>query len=237
MEFTNLEEIEDAAKLLLPKQVFDYYAGGAEAEWTLRENRAAFARYRLLPRVLVDVSSINTSFKFLGRTLKVPVLVAPMSKHKMAHPQGELATVRAASAEGFGMGVSTMSTCTLEEIAAAGQAASAPLLLFQLYVNKDRDFCRDLILRAEKAGYQGLAVTVDAPVLGRREADIRNKFQMPAGMRYENLEPLQQKRRRRGEAELWVYAEEGDSSKAAHPSVHDTVDSSLTGPSLPGFAA
>ncbi len=183
MDFVNLLELEALARARLDGMAFDYYASGAHDEVTLRENRAAFSRIALHYRVMVDVSRRDTSTTVLGTKIAMPVLVAPTAFHKLAHAEGELATVRAAGAEGTTMILSSLSTTRVEDVAAA---ATGPLW-FQLYVYKDRGATEALVRRVEAAGCRALVLTVDAPVFGRRERDVRNRFGLPAGMRVENL--------------------------------------------------
>ena len=149
----------------------------------MHANREAFERIALLPRVLVDVGERETSVELLGRRHALPLLVAPMAFAKLAHPSGEAAIARAAGEAGVTVTLSTLATTSIEEVAAA---ASAPLW-FQLYVFRDRAVTRSLVERAEAAGYEALVLTVDAPVLGRRERDARNRFVLPDGLFAENL--------------------------------------------------
>ncbi|VTS03718.1 alpha-hydroxy acid oxidase [Tuwongella immobilis] len=181
----NLADYEQAAKLRMTKSAFGYYAAGAGDELTLRANVEAFQRLRLRPRMLVDVTQRDPSTTLLGHRVPMPVTVAPMGFHRLAHPEGELATVRAVTGQGLIFVASTMATSTLEAIAAAATGR----LWFQLYCFRDREITRSLIRRAEAAGYSAFQLTVDVPVLGRREADIRNNFQLPEDCRVANLEP------------------------------------------------
>jgi isopentenyl diphosphate isomerase/L-lactate dehydrogenase-like FMN-dependent dehydrogenase len=183
MQPINLFEYEPLAKARLDPAAYDYYAGGAEDELTLRENRAAYARITLRPRVLVDVSRVVTGTTVLGVPVDMPILVPPMAYQRLAAPEGELATARAAGGAGTIMVVSTLATASLEEIAAA---ASGPLW-FQLYVYKDRAVSEALVRRAEDVGYRALVLTVDTPLLGRREADERNGFGLPAHLHMSNF--------------------------------------------------
>ena len=182
-EWVNLLELEALAEQHLPRMAFDYYAGGAEDEVTLRANRAAFERIALRPRMLVDVSVIDTSATVLGQRVAAPILVAPTAMHRLGHPEGELATARGAGAAETLMIVSTLATTSLEDVAAA---ASSPLW-FQLYAVKDREITRALVERARAAGYQALCLTVDAPHSGRRERDVRNRFALPPGVALGNF--------------------------------------------------
>lgn len=181
--WVNLLEVEDLARSRMAHMAYDYYAGGAEDEITLRENRAAFGRIALRPRMLVDISAIDTSTTVLGQRVASPIIVAPTAMHRLGHPEGEVATARGAGAAGTIMAVSTLATTTLEEVAAA---ASSPLW-FQLYVYKDREITRALVERARAAGYQALCLTVDAPHSGRRERDARNRFALPPEMQLANF--------------------------------------------------
>jgi 4-hydroxymandelate oxidase len=174
----NVEELESIARQRLEKPVYDYYAGGAEDEVTLRANREAFRRLSLRYRVLVDVSSVDTASKLLGVRLALPVILAPTALHRLAHPEGEKATARAAAAAGTLMTLSTVSSVPLEEVAAA--APESPRW-FQLYCYEQREETEALIARAHRAGYRAIVLTVDAPILGRRERDARNAFTVPEG--------------------------------------------------------
>jgi 4-hydroxymandelate oxidase len=182
-EWINLLELDRLAQQRMPLMAYDYYAGGAEDEVTLRENRAAFERIALRPRMLVDVSVIDTSTTVLGQRVAAPILIAPTAMHRLGHPGGELATARGASAAETIMVVSTLATTTLEDVAAA---ASVPLW-FQLYVYKDREITRALVERAKAAGYKALCLTVDAPHSGHRERDARNRFALPPEVQLANF--------------------------------------------------
>lgn len=177
-----VEDFERAAERTLPKMIFDYYAGGAGDEWTLRENRRAFDRWVLRPRVLVDVSEVDLRTSVLGQPVPFPILLAPTALQRMAHRDGELATARAAAALDTIMVVSTIATVSLEDVADTGVRR-----WFQLYVMKDRDLTGELVKRAHAAGYSALVLTVDTPLLGRRLRDDRNRFAMPPGMGLANL--------------------------------------------------
>ncbi|CAN7109125.1 unnamed protein product [Brassica rapa subsp. narinosa] len=186
MEITNVMEYEKIAKEKLPKLVYDYYASGAEDQWTLQENRNAFSRILFRPRSLIDVSEIDVSTRVLGFNISMPIMVAPTAMQKMAHPDGELATARATSAAGTIMTLSTCATCSVEEVASTGPG----IRFFQLYVYKDRNVVRQLVKRAEEAGFTAIALTVDTPRFGRREADIKNRFTLPRGLTLKNFEGL-----------------------------------------------
>ncbi|HEY6049766.1 MAG TPA: alpha-hydroxy-acid oxidizing protein, partial [Thermoanaerobaculia bacterium] len=142
--FTNLLELEDLARAKVPRPSFDYIAGGADDEVSLRRNREAYDKWALRPRVLVDVSHRDTATTVLGQRISMPILVAPTAFHGLVHPDGEVATARGAAAAGTLLVASAIATRTLEEVAAA---VAAPRW-FQLYVWKDRDVTADLVRRA-----------------------------------------------------------------------------------------
>lgn len=172
MKPINIFDYETLAMERLDVPAWDFYTGGSEDEVTVRANRSAFERIRLRPRVLVNVSACDLQTSVLGDQVSLPVLIAPVAGQGIAHPNGECATARAAGEMGTLMVVSTDSTLSLEDVA---QAASGPLW-FQLYIYT-YDEARQLIRRAEEAGYKAIVLTVDAPRLGRRERDLRNDFQ------------------------------------------------------------
>lgn len=183
----NVDEYEAAARERLPQMVYDYYAGGAEDEVTVRENREAFRRRAIRYRVLVDVSERDLSCEILGVKMPFPIILAPTSQHKLAHPDGEAETARAAASLGALMTVSSISTVTIEDVAAAAPEAAR---WFQLYCYGDRWISELLVKRAYESGYRAIVLTVDVPVLGRRERDIRNNYQLPAGLTFANFENL-----------------------------------------------
>jgi isopentenyl diphosphate isomerase/L-lactate dehydrogenase-like FMN-dependent dehydrogenase len=158
---------------------FGYVAGGANDEWTLRQNRAAFERWILRPRMLVDVSRVTTATTVLGTESSMPLFVAPTAFQRTVHPDGELAMARAAAGAGTVMCLSTFATATIEEVAEA--APRAPRW-FQLYWSSDRRFVRDVVERAEASGFTAVIVTVDLPRLGRRERDLRTGFVVPEAL-------------------------------------------------------
>lgn len=179
----SLLDFEAIARENLTPEAYDYYAGGAQDEVTLRGNRSAFDRISLAYRVLVDVSHRDLTTTVLDQTVSMPVLVAPTAFHRLATPEGELATARAAGAAGTVMILSTLSTSRIEDVVAA---ASGPVW-FQLYVYKDRGATEALVRRAEAAGCGALVLTVDTPLIGRRERDVRNRFALPPGLSVANL--------------------------------------------------
>lgn len=174
---------EEAARERLPAMAWDYYDSGAHDEITLRENRAAWERLRLHYRVLRDVSRRDLATSVCGVAVSMPVLVAPTAFHALADPEGEVATARAAGAAGTVMMLSTLSNRSIEEVA---DAATGPVW-FQLYIYRDRGATRELVQRAETAGCSALALTVDAPLWGVRERDVRNRFRLPSGLTVRNL--------------------------------------------------
>jgi 4-hydroxymandelate oxidase len=185
MEPLNVFEIEQVAKEKLPRIAYDYYSSGAWDELTLKRTREAYNEILIHYRVLVDVSKRDLSTQLFGETLAMPLLLAPTAFHKLAHSDGEVATARAAGSAGIPMVLSSLSTTKVEEVTAA---SSGPVW-FQLYVNKDRAFTRDLVARVEKAGCKALMLTVDTPEWGRRERDVRNCFHLPPGLSAINLIP------------------------------------------------
>ncbi|KAL6651407.1 hypothetical protein ACP70R_010332 [Stipagrostis hirtigluma subsp. patula] len=205
---TNVSDYEELARQKLPKMVYDFYAAGAEDQWTLNENKEAFSRIlfshpivaskvknreigntfglslinrKILsgialvlissaeknrkvfqPRALIDVSHIDMSTSVLGNKISMPIMVAPTALHKLAHPEGELASARASAAA---------KTIIIEEVNSTGSG----IRFFQLTLFKDRNIAQQLVRRAEGAGYKAIVLTVDAPWLGRREADVKNR--------------------------------------------------------------
>ena len=174
----SVAEYEPLAREAMELGAWDYYAGGAGDEISLAEARAAWDRLRLRPRVLVNVTTRDLSTVAFGRALPFPLIAAPTALHGFAHPEAERATAHGAAAAGALMTLSTIASTTIEEVAAA--APDAPRW-FQLYAPTDRDLCRALVDRAVAAGYEAIAVTVDLPLLGNRERDLRNRFQIDAG--------------------------------------------------------
>lgn len=171
-------DFEPIARGRLEPGAWDYYAGGAGDERTLRDNVEAWNRLRLRPRVLVDVAKRDLTATAFGRSLAHPIIVAPTAAHQLAHPEGEAETARGAAAAGALMTLSTISSLPMEDVAAA--APDAPRW-FQLYPPEDDDACRALLERAVAAGYEAIAVTVDLPVPGNRERDQRNLFEVILG--------------------------------------------------------
>jgi isopentenyl diphosphate isomerase/L-lactate dehydrogenase-like FMN-dependent dehydrogenase len=180
----NLHDLEAIARDALPAGAFAYYSGGAGDEHTLRANVEAYARRRLRPRMLVDVRDVDPSVELLGRRYALPFGIAPTAQHGLAHPDGECATARAASAAGVLMCASTSSSRSLEEIAAA--SGDGPRW-FQLYTQDDAGPRTEaLVHRAEDAGYAAIALTVDLAVSGRRERELYAGFEL-GGLRFGNF--------------------------------------------------
>jgi 4-hydroxymandelate oxidase len=178
----NLHEYEVAVRALLSPMTLDFINGGSCDEVTLRANRTAFDRWRFLPRVLRGLRDVSTATTVLGQEVSLPVLIAPSGLHRLAHDAGELATAHGAWGAGTIYTMSTAATVPMEEVAPEGGP-----WWFQLYVFSDRDVTRDLVERAVAAGASALVVTVDVPLLGRREADERNRFTLPDGMTWANV--------------------------------------------------
>lgn len=179
----NLFDFEEEAKAKMAQMAFDYYASGANDEISLRENRQAYDRLLIYPRVLRDVSVRQMKRTVFGQEISFPVMIAPTAFHRLAHADGEIATIQAANSAGTIMVLSTLATSSIEEVAARAKGN----LWFQLYVYRDREITRSLVQRAEAAGCKAIVFTVDSPVLGRRERDIRNNFHLPSGVVAKNL--------------------------------------------------
>jgi isopentenyl diphosphate isomerase/L-lactate dehydrogenase-like FMN-dependent dehydrogenase len=174
----NVWEYERLAAELLEVGAHGYYAGGADDELTLRDNVDAFRRLKLRPRMLVDVETATTRTSVLGEEIELPVLVAPVAFQRVAHPDGEVAMARAARAAGTIMCLSTLATATPAEVAEVGG-----LRWFQLYILRDEGVTRELIAQARDCGFSAIVLTVDAPVRGNRERDLRTGFSVPSDVR------------------------------------------------------
>ena len=170
-----VEDLRRLARLRLPRAIFDFVEGGAGDELTVARNRAAFERLLFEPRVLVDVSKREQATVVLGERVATPVLVSPTGMAGLCWPKGEVAAARGAHEAGTIYTLSTHSSCTIEEVAAG---APGPLW-FQLYVWQNRDLTRSFVDRARAAGYRALVLTVDVPIVSRRERDLRNGFTVP----------------------------------------------------------
>jgi isopentenyl diphosphate isomerase/L-lactate dehydrogenase-like FMN-dependent dehydrogenase len=187
-EPVNVADYERLAEQRLDAGAYGYFAGGAGDEWTLRENVAAFNRWVLRPRMLVDVGTVTTASTVLGREVSFPVLVAPTALQRLAHTEGEAATARAAAEVGTIFCLSTISSVSPAELAAAAPKGRR---WFQLYWSRDREFTRSLVQTVAESGYEALVLTVDLPAGGRRERDLRTAFEVPEDVPLPNLpEPL-----------------------------------------------
>ncbi len=185
MTALRLRDFEGLARSSLDAAVYDFFAGGAGDELTLRDNEAAFELIRLVPRVLRGVKAVELGTSLLGLSLSSPVVVAPTAFHKLAHPDGEVATARACQAAGALFIASMASTVSIEDVR---KAAPTVDIWFQLYVQPDRPFTEAVVRRAERAGCSAIVVSVDSPVLGLRERDLRNCFlDLPVGLECENM--------------------------------------------------
>jgi len=173
----NLFEFEDLAKERLPKEEYDYIAGGATDEISVDRNRRAYEAWAFRPRVLRDVHALDLSTTVLGTKVNLPVLIAPCGGHKRAHPEGELATYRAAAACGSILAVSANSNTTFEDLA---KGATGHLWL-QLYPFRDREMTKDWLRRAKESGYEAICVTLDSQWPPKRERNIRNNYQRHRG--------------------------------------------------------
>jgi isopentenyl diphosphate isomerase/L-lactate dehydrogenase-like FMN-dependent dehydrogenase len=214
MALVNVFDYEELARQKLSQSFFDYIAGGADDEITLRRNREAFEEIELRPRALVDVSKVDLSTTVLGERVEMPLLLAPVAVQRLAHPEGELATAKAAAAASTIMTLSTMASASIEEVA---EASDGPKW-FQLYVHPDRNVSKRMVQRAEAAGYKAVCLTVDVPRLGRRERDFRNRFDYPPGVAHRNYI---------GEVEL-PSLEIGAGESALNASADVLIDPSLT---------
>jgi (S)-mandelate dehydrogenase len=171
----SIEDLRRIAQRRLPRAIFDFFDGGAEDEVTLRDNRAAFERVRLLPKVLVNVAQVDTKLRIFGKEASLPVAIAPTGGISAGRMGAELALARAAKSFGVPFTLATPAAFTIERVA----EEVGGRLWFQLYAVRDREFREKLVLRAKDAGYEALLVTVDLPVSGKRERDPRNGFVTP----------------------------------------------------------
>lgn len=178
-----VDDIRRAARRRLPKAVYEFVGGGAETESTVRRNRAAWGDVAFSPRQLVDVSSRDVSTTVLGTRMPTPVLMSPAGLARLVHPDGEVAAARGAGRHGAAMALSTGSSCSLESVA---KAASGPLW-FQIYMWRDHDVVLELVERARTSGYEAICITVDVPIVGQRERDLRNGMTIPPRLTPANL--------------------------------------------------
>jgi 4-hydroxymandelate oxidase len=180
--FAELPDFEAHASATVPGPVYEHLAAGAGRNWTRDENLRAYDRWLIRKRLMVDVADADLSTTVTGRRLELPIVLAPSAFHKLVHPDGELASAAAARDAGTGIVLSTLSSTSLEDVAAVG----APTWL-QLQIHKDRGLTTSLQERAEAAGLAGLCLTVDAPSYGVRPADKRNHIRLPDEVTIANL--------------------------------------------------
>ena len=178
----NLADFERLAAERLEPVAHGYFAGGANDELTLAENVAAYRRWHLRPRVLADIEDPSTATTVLGEEISLPVLIAPVAYQRAAHPDGEVAMARAAAGAGTIMCLSTLATASWDEIAPTGAKR-----WFQFYVPRDEGLASALVSGAKEAGFGAIVLTVDTPVLGRRERDVRNHFTIQHDLGHEAL--------------------------------------------------
>lgn len=171
----NIADLRRLAQRRLPAGIFDYIDGAAEDEITVRRNSEAYSRYEFVPRILRDVSDIDTSAQFLGRSLPYPIIFSPTGFTRIADSDGELAVARVAAEHDLPYCLSTLSTRSIEEVAAASTGPK----WFQVYVWRDRELVKDMLARAQHERYEAIMLTVDTAVLGRRERDVRRGFTLP----------------------------------------------------------
>ncbi|KAH6887720.1 (S)-2-hydroxy-acid oxidase [Thelonectria olida] len=184
----NLDDVKAAAAEKLPTTAREFYDAGSSGQVTVTENTTAYSKYRLRPRVLVDVSKADTSTTLFGQRIPFPLCVSPAGIQAMAHPDGELATSRACAKRGVHMGVSSFSNYSVEDVRAAGLEVGPLHHVMQLYTMQDRSAQLRIIRRAEKAGCAALFLTADSPVLGVRYNESRNDFRTPEGLALPMLE-------------------------------------------------
>jgi len=183
VRLVNLAEYESRARDVAEGSTLDYYDGGSNDEITLRENVEAFSRITIYPRMFRGVGKRDTNTTILGMSAATPVIVAPVALSGMLHPDGESPIVRATSKAGSIFTLSTFSVTPVEDVVADAEGP----VWFQLYVYKDRSATEALVRRVEAAGCRALELTADAPILGRRERDVRNNFALPADLWAPNL--------------------------------------------------
>lgn len=188
MEPVNIEEYYEYAKSKLAKMAFDYYDSGAEDQITLKKNHSDFSHFSFLPRVLRKVGKVDISCKIFNHNYTMPIMIAPTAMQRLAHDDGECATVRAAVKLNNLMVASCWSNHSIEHISKMREQQP---LWAQVYIYKDRALTTDYVQRAKEAGISALCLTVDTPKLGRRERDIRNKFTLPAHLSLGNFVGLQ----------------------------------------------
>jgi isopentenyl diphosphate isomerase/L-lactate dehydrogenase-like FMN-dependent dehydrogenase len=183
-KFANLDDLEQQARQQLDQASYDFVAGGAGSELTLRANREAFQKITIMPRVLTGIKVVDTSTDLLGQRVSMPIYVTPMANHGVVHPLAEVGSAQGAKKAGTLFVAPTASNKTMEEVATAIKDSPR---WFQLYFNKDPEVNKQLLQRAEKAGYSAIVLTVDLPVLGTRDRNVRNSFMPPADLNRPNV--------------------------------------------------
>ncbi|PVV02996.1 hypothetical protein BB560_002539 [Smittium megazygosporum] len=188
-KIASVQDLEDHAKANLDKNALNYYSSGSQDMITLQDNVNAFDRYQIRPRVLRNVSNVDTKVSAFGLTFDYPIFIAASAMQKMAHPDGELASVRSANKHNVCYSLSTISTSSIEEVSeAAGQVTDNKKIWFQLYIYNDKHKTIDLIKRAERAGFKAIILTADTPYIGRRLPDIRDPFMIPSHLKLKNIQ-------------------------------------------------
>ncbi len=180
----NSEDLEQQAKQQLDPASYDFVAGGAGSELTLRANLEAFQKIAIVPRVLTGIRKVDTSTNLLGQRLSMPIYVTPMANHGVVHSSAEVGTAQGAKKAGTLFATPTGSNKTMEEVA---EAAKNSPRWFQLYYNKDPEINKQLLRRAEKSGHSAIVLTVDLPILGIRDRNVRNTFTLPKNLDRPNL--------------------------------------------------
>lgn len=171
----NIMDFRALAKARLPKPLFHYMDGGADDEWSLRNNTAAFDRYELMPGYLRDIATVDLRTRVLGVEMSMPVFLSPTGMSRLFHHEKEIAVARAAAEAGILYTLSTMGTTSLEDVAGVSNGPR----MFQIYILKDRELTREFVQRCKAAGYDALCLTVDTPLAGNRERDRRTGMTMP----------------------------------------------------------
>lgn len=215
-ELVCLADYEAAAKQRIPHISWEFFNGSAGDEISMHWNLEAYQRIRLKPQVLIDVSKLDTRVTLFGQEHSFPILLAPTAYHKLANPEGELASARGANAADATMVLSTMSTTPVEDVAAV---AKHPLW-FQLYVQRDRGFTRNLVQRAEAAGCRALCLTVDTPLPGARNREERVEFRLPSNVNLPHLRGLK------------VNGAEVSKGGAGHRPIGNSIYTAISDPSL-----
>ncbi|ANB15729.1 Cyb2p [Sugiyamaella lignohabitans] len=215
MKLLTLDDLEKKASQRIEKSVFDFWQSGAGDLSTLKENRNAFSRYKIIGRTMVDVSRLDTSPKneLFGKKFRAPIGVAPSSHHTLASPRGELATAGACENTKVPIGLSSYSNYSGAEVK---DAAPNSAVFFQLYVFKNRKVSEQLVRRAEQAGYKAILLTSDTPYLGQRYADARNNFRLPRNVRLGNFEDLDDGKGNKIKIPHPVEQKKGDSQTASN---------------------